>query len=283
MASAGGVPGRVEPSTPRALAVVGLCPYLTGEAGFRSLSPSRRHRCGAVPETTPVAVEKQRRLCLTPLHVECATFQAARGLDADPEAAGDDARVRDIDVDGAATAWAFSRGSPVLLESSAMALPVISFRPAANLWQAGLASLMVVAFAVLFMSRLTGPGPQDGGLAIAGADGTPAVAGITGRPSATARSLSAPSSAPPAATPVATAAPSSSTPPASATASPPASAAPSGPATTPRPAARTYTVQSGDTLSAIAGRFGTTVDAIVALNDLADPSLLSIGQVLRIP
>jgi len=45
----------------------------------------------------------------------------------------------------------------------------------------------------------------------------------------------------------------------------------------------TYTVQSGDTLSAIAERFGTTVDAIVEANDLADARSLEVGQSLIIP
>jgi LysM repeat protein len=42
----------------------------------------------------------------------------------------------------------------------------------------------------------------------------------------------------------------------------------------------TYTVVPGDTLSAIAERFGTTVDALVALNHIADPNLIYPGQVL---
>lgn len=52
---------------------------------------------------------------------------------------------------------------------------------------------------------------------------------------------------------------------------------------TPLPSATTYEVRPGDTLYAIARRFGVTVDTLVAANGLADPSLINVGQVLRIP
>jgi LysM repeat protein len=45
----------------------------------------------------------------------------------------------------------------------------------------------------------------------------------------------------------------------------------------------TYVVQPGDTLSSIARRFGTTVSAIVAANNIANPNLIYPGQVLIIP
>jgi N-acetylmuramoyl-L-alanine amidase len=45
----------------------------------------------------------------------------------------------------------------------------------------------------------------------------------------------------------------------------------------------TYTVQSGDTLSAIASRFGVTVSTLVATNNIANPDLIIVGQTLQIP
>jgi LysM repeat protein len=54
-------------------------------------------------------------------------------------------------------------------------------------------------------------------------------------------------------------------------------------ASTPAPAARTYTVQPGDTLAKIAVRFGVTVQDLVKANDLTNPDTIRVGQVLRIP
>jgi len=45
----------------------------------------------------------------------------------------------------------------------------------------------------------------------------------------------------------------------------------------------TYVVARGDTLSAIANRHGTSVQAIAAANHLTDLNGLEVGQVLRIP
>ena len=47
--------------------------------------------------------------------------------------------------------------------------------------------------------------------------------------------------------------------------------------------ASTYVVHPGDTLSAIALRHGTTVSALAEANQLADPNLIRIGQLLQIP
>jgi LysM repeat protein len=45
----------------------------------------------------------------------------------------------------------------------------------------------------------------------------------------------------------------------------------------------THTVVRGDTLGTIARRAGTTVSALVQLNRLANPNLIRVGQVLRLP
>lgn len=81
----------------------------------------------------------------------------------------------------------------------------------------------------------------------------------------------APSAAPSAAPVVPSTAPSA--PPA-----PPAATATTAPA-----AGRKYAVQSGDTLSAIAERFGVTIQQIIDANRLQNPDLLLPGQELIIP
>ncbi len=57
---------------------------------------------------------------------------------------------------------------------------------------------------------------------------------------------------------------------------PPAPAPPPGGTTT-------YVVQRGDTLGAIAARYGTTVNELVALNGIMNPNLIYVGQVLKVP
>ncbi|MDQ1300315.1 MAG: peptidoglycan-N-acetylglucosamine deacetylase [Chloroflexota bacterium] len=48
-------------------------------------------------------------------------------------------------------------------------------------------------------------------------------------------------------------------------------------------APKTYTVRAGDTLVAIATKYGVTVQAIQQLNNLASPDQIYTGQVLKIP
>lgn len=57
----------------------------------------------------------------------------------------------------------------------------------------------------------------------------------------------------------------------------------SGGSDTSAPSKRTYTVASGDNLSAIAVKFGTTVAAIATANDIKNINNIKVGQVLVIP
>ena len=73
------------------------------------------------------------------------------------------------------------------------------------------------------------------------------------------------------------------------TAPPPPTAAPGQPTPTPPtppqppPQQQTYVVQPGDNLTRIAQRFNTTVQAIVQANNIVNPNLIYVGQVLIIP
>lgn len=52
----------------------------------------------------------------------------------------------------------------------------------------------------------------------------------------------------------------------------------------PTPTSETvYTVKSGDTLSGIASRYGTTYQKLAAYNGIANPNIIRIGQKIRIP
>jgi len=61
---------------------------------------------------------------------------------------------------------------------------------------------------------------------------------------------------------------------------------PGGSAPSPAPSSggtTAYVVQRGDTLGAIAARYGTTVNYLVSLNGLMNPNLIYVGQVLQVP
>ncbi len=56
-----------------------------------------------------------------------------------------------------------------------------------------------------------------------------------------------------------------------------------GGAVAPTAPSQTYTVRSGDTLFAIATRFGVTMAALQAANNITNPNAIYAGQVLKIP
>jgi LysM repeat protein len=154
--------------------------------------------------------------------------------------------------------------------------------------------LLVLVLAVVVL----GTGGNEEPATAAGATASPAESSLAAGPSATRRTPRPSASDVVAvvdetATPDATSTPRRST-------SPTASTEPSAGAGTPLPGAsptataagsprgsvasgRTYKVKKGDTLSEIAARFGTTVKVLQELNDIEDPRLLKIGQILKLP
>ena len=231
-----------------------ICPYLSVDgAAWRSAHPQKDHRCAAITPPALLAVDKQRRLCLTDAHVSCATYLTARNLPLDGDTIdGGRGAAELLAADAGVTRWSLVRTVPVVLDHSRV--PIHVGRPPINrsLAQLALGGLLVLAVAAVVLSRFTGQtGPATAG------DASPSTSVVvSARPSPTVRPSPTISPTPtPSATPV----------------------------PTPVPSYRTYTVKSGDFLIAIANQFDTTVKAIMDLNDISDPSALVIGQVLKIP
>jgi len=237
---------RLRPNTTARDAVGDLCPYLTSSGGsWRIAGPSRDHRCAAVEPPAPQATDKQRKHCLSADHVECPTFRASRAARTATLAGGANPAL----VDAAdLRRRPLARTAPILLEPPHLVENVVRLRFERGPGQLALVALMVVAFAVVALTRLSAGG---GPAASASAD-----------PSSLAVQ---PSSSPPTPTSPPTVVPSGS------------------PSAVPSPSFRTtYKVKKGDTLLGIAKQFGTTAAKIKTLNGLTS-STLKIGQILKIP
>lgn len=236
-------PPRAHPS---ALEAVGTtCPYLTSAGGsWRSAGPSRDHRCAALEPPTPQTTDKQRMHCLSADHVECSTYRAARTARTATLAGGSDPR---LVAAADRRRRPLARTAPILLEPPRLIDQAIRFPLDRAPSQLALIGLMVLAFAVVALTRLSsGAGP----------------AAPSAQPSSVA--VLQPS-APPSPSPTPTAGPSGS------------------PSAIPSPSFRaTYKVKRGDTLAAIAKRFATTAAKIRTLNGMTS-SVLKVGQVLKIP
>jgi len=263
---------RVESPTPTSPPIAAVCPYLLAENGrWRSATPAREHRCTAVDPAAALAADKQRRLCLVADHVECATYQVATGTG---ELIGTTPDHRP-DRSGGSGGRSIVRTAPLVLDHGRLPILTPSIAADRRFGQAALLGLMAVAFVAIILARLSGGGPDDGGPGLAGgivATATPRAAGqASPRPAASGeapvRTL-VPTEVQPSAEPAASdAAAPTEEPTTEATAEPPT----------------TYKVRRGDTLSGIATVFGTTVEVLVDINDIKDPSALRVGQVLDLP
>ena len=241
------------------------CPFLLSEAGgWRLDLPSRDHRCAAFTPASPLSPEKQARLCLTPAHSGCATYLASM--------AAREARLGVVPGDRA-TRWGLARTTTVIEDAGGIRGRLTSTLLDRRRWPAIPAVLLV---ATLFALALSGFRVD-----------IPATASATSSPSPSPTPAGTPSSTR-GQVAIATDPPATTLPSAAPTAAPtvaptePPAATPK-PTKKPAPAFRTYTVQRFDTLSGIAGRFGTTTQALMDLNNITNPNQLSIGQVLRIP
>jgi hypothetical protein len=227
-------------------AVATTCPYLASTGGsWRTATPSRDHRCGAVSPPAALPTDKQRRHCLSAEHVDCPTFRAARTARSASLAAGADPSLVEL---ADRRRRPVARTAPVVLEPAGLVDQAMRLQFDRAPGQVALIGLMIVAFAIVAIARFSAGGPAAS-------------------PSPSAYAVVSPS-------PSRSAAP---------TASP--TIGPSGSAVAPSssPSFRTtYTVKKGDTLLGIAKRFNTTAAKIRAANGLTSNSL-KIGQVLKIP
>jgi LysM repeat protein len=103
-----------------------------------------------------------------------------------------------------------------------------------------------------------------------------AIVAVTAAQPTSAGSTESPSTAPPA-TPI----PAAATALATDAPRPTATAAPA--PVTNAPAYVEYTIQKGDILYTIAKKYNVTIEDILAINQIARPESLSVGQVIRIP
>ena len=216
------------------------CPFLVSTGGpWRNAVPSRDHRCARDATGVRLELEHQRRYCLGSGGPGCSRFVEARP-------------------------GPFAPMLPVVLARGPISV-TIEGQGVRRL--AAPASVLVVAVAIgaLLLARGPGaPGPNSGGNGVAAPSAFASPA-----PVATESAVASPGSPAqaPSPTPVPTAGPS---------ATPPASASPA------PPGGGTYTVKAGDTLSAIAARFGTTATALAKLNGITNPSFIRVGQVLKL-
>jgi len=228
-----------------------ICPFLALEADLRTAMAGYdpEHRCRA--ESDPLAIDRamQQQRCLTEEHVGCERYLRALAALAE--------RRR---MPGPAPDARF--GSTRLVIE-----PDDGWRPVGRAARPLRRSRMALTGATLLAVGAAGAALSTRGFGLMAAASAPS-AQSTATPGDEATARSTPSAS---------------------VAQRPASSAKSGTPTakpvTPRPqsTAHVYIAQAGDSLSAIATRFGVSVQAIMSANGLANPNLVNVGQVLVIP
>jgi LysM repeat protein len=244
------------PPLPNASAA-GVCPFLISSTGdWRLAAPTREHRCGAFVPLTSVSIEKQARLCLRDAHLTCATYAASVAARALRTGSGEPVE--------RAGRWGLARTAPLIEDTGGLRGTLITMVADRRTWPAIPAVLLVATLLAVGISGFRNEG-QTAALSSPTLAPSPTPARAPG-------SSAGPSEAP-------TSEPSSSP---SATASVAGTPVPTI-APTPQPSYRTYTVQSGDSLSSIATKFNVSISSIEKLNPSVNPRQLHIGTKLKIP
>lgn len=239
-----------------------VCPLLGLVGDRRSVidGVDAGHRCHAERPPQALSRQEQAQLCLTPAHPRCERYLrhvAASGGGVPGRLPIGDGLVSTRMVLTPTPAWRgiagrarrAPRGPLVLGAGAALVLGAAGIAVVSGVIQPGAADA----------SPTASPDPSSSASPTVASTATPRpTPSPTAGPSteATAAPTLAPTAVP---TPLPTSAP------------------------TPPPAQTTYVVQGGDTLAAIAQRFGTTVQALQAANGIEDPNEIVVGQVLVIP
>jgi LysM repeat protein len=226
-----------------------ICPLLTlgGDPRIVSAAPDAAHRCAAGGTLTTIERDYQARFCLTGRHETCERYVAHL------------AEVGSIGPTWRAAAPDATFASTRLVVDSAP-------RTVAGPRPRRLGTMAVAIIAVVLVAILVG---------WVGVGGLGALLGPGGSPSPS-------PSVSPSASPSESGEPSPSTEPSASPSVAPTPTPTPGPTPTPAPTPLTYIVQQGDTLNAIAARFGTTAQAIMEANGL-ESDVIHPGQVLIIP
>ncbi len=279
--------------------------------------PSTANRCAASVPPASVSLGQQRLVCFDAGHVDCPRFVRAMGSPRGASGrASRPAPVVPIAVAAISTtdptagvpvvpgSESTAAGAVVPLPGEPAARPIVPVAPVvrssrrSGARRAGsrsrpvvvasviLVGALVVAFAFTSLRggiALPSAGPSAGAVVSPdGAASTVIASPTDGAPASS--SASASTSPSPSPSPIPTASPSPSP---TASPTPSASLPPAFAGLKPCPdldRCYIYRIQSGDNLTAIAKRFGITIVALKAANpDIKDPSLLHVGDKIRVP
>jgi LysM repeat protein len=255
-----------------------VCPYLgvVDDPATHYAFPSSAQRCHSDGRPFAIDLAKQSKDCLTAQHVTCPRFHPVANRPVGRGALGDAIAV-------SATAPSLER---VEYGTSSVTAPTATLAGGPRLRTTRTRRLAKIVL-VAVLAIVAGLGGLQLGSWVAAQSGgsqqTPAPSDASLSAAGLASTTPASSSAVPTGTPSPTSSPQAS--PGSSLAGTAAGAVEgvTAPPPTHVPQDLVYIVKRGDTLIAIAGRYGVSVEAVKRLNRLKDPNLIFIGQHIRIP